>query len=54
MTYVEFFDRTSIENICACLTDAPERVIFLGDNAKLMKRYIENYKKVFFRQRTRY
>ena len=45
MTYVEFFDRTSIENICACLTDAPERVIFLGDNAKLMKRYIENYKK---------
>ena len=47
MTYVEFFDRTSIENICACLTDAPERVIFLGDNAKLMKRYIENYKKVF-------
>lgn len=47
MTYVEFFDRTSIENICACLTDTPERVVFLGDNAKLMKRYIANYEKVF-------
>ena len=47
MTYVEFFDRTSIENICACLTDAPERVIFLGDNKELMDHYIANYKKVF-------
>ncbi len=47
MTYIEFFDKTSLENICACLTDAPERVIFVGDDAELMNRYKENYKKVF-------
>ena len=47
MTYVEFFDRTSIENICACLTDVPERVVLLGDNKRLMDHYIANYKKLF-------
>ena len=47
MTYVEFFDRNATENVCACLSYAPERVIFIGDNAKLMKKHAENYKKVF-------
>lgn len=47
MTYVEFFDRTSIENICACLTDVPERVVLLGDNKRLMDHYIANYKRLF-------
>lgn len=47
MTYVEFFDRDAIENVCACLSYAPERVIFVGDNAKLMKRHAENYRRVF-------
>ena len=36
MTYVEFFTKTSIENICACLTDVPDRVILIGDNSKAM------------------
>ncbi len=47
MTYVEFFDKTSSENITSCLTFVPDRVVFIGDNSKLMKKHIANYKKVF-------
>jgi len=34
MTFIEFFDKTCVENICACLSQIPERVIFLGDKKK--------------------
>lgn len=47
MTYVEFFDRISSENICACLTYAPDRVIYIGDNSKMMKKHIANYGRMF-------
>ena len=47
MTYVEFFDRVASENICACLTYAPDRVIYIGHKSKLMKKHISNYQKVF-------
>lgn len=47
MTFIEFFDKTSVENICACLTQAPERVIMLGDKTKLLLRHAERYKAVF-------
>ncbi len=47
MTYVEFFDKTSVRNICSCLADEPERVIFVGDNKKLMKKYISIYRGLF-------
>lgn len=47
MTYVELFDKTSIENICSILMDVPERVVFVGDNKKKINRWIEYYKKVF-------
>ncbi|MBR5317159.1 MAG: DUF1887 family protein [Lachnospiraceae bacterium] len=47
MTYIEFFDRTSVENICACLTMAPNEVIFVGDNKSAMEKHIESYRKVF-------
>lgn len=47
MTYVEFFDKDSIENICACLANKPDKVIFLGADKKKMERYIVRYKKVF-------
>ena len=47
MTYIEFFDKTASENVSACLTYAPERVIFVGDNAKHMQRSIGRYAKVF-------
>ena len=47
MTYIEFFERTAAENVTACLIYAPERVIFIGNNGKLMKRHIERYERVF-------
>ena len=47
MTYIEFFDKDSSENICACLTYAPERVIYVGDNKDLMERYIARYQRIF-------
>lgn len=47
MTYIEFFDKPDAENIGACLTKTPKRVIYIGDNSKKMKRHVERYKKVF-------
>lgn len=47
MTYIEFFDKTSVENICACLTNAPERVILIGNSSKVMDRHRELYRKMF-------
>lgn len=47
MTYIEFFDKNASENIAACLTCAPDRVVYIGDNSKLMKRHIAYYKRVF-------
>lgn len=47
MTYIEFFDKTAAENVCACLTRIPDRVIYIGDNSKVMKKHISNYAKVF-------
>jgi len=47
MTYIEFFDKIASENISACLTYVPDRVIYLGDNAKVMKKHIANYQRVF-------
>ena len=32
MTYIEFFDKIASENISACLTYTPDRVIYIGDN----------------------
>ncbi|MBQ3182519.1 MAG: DUF1887 family protein [Clostridia bacterium] len=50
MTYVEFFDKTSVRNICSCLADDPDRVIFIGDNKKLMKKYIDIYRELFLQR----
>ncbi len=47
MTFVEFFDKEASENISACLAFLPSRVIYIGNNARLMKRHISNYQKVF-------
>ncbi|MBQ3154904.1 MAG: DUF1887 family protein [Clostridia bacterium] len=46
-TLVEFFDSAACKNICACLTHAPARVIFVGGSGKLMRRHIELYQEVF-------
>ena len=47
MTYVEFFDKIASENISACLTYVPDRVIYIGDDYKVMNKHIVNYNKVF-------
>ncbi len=47
MTYVEFFDPVAAENVCACLTYAPNRVIYVGDNSKIIGEHIGRYKKMF-------
>lgn len=47
MTFIEFFDKNSAENICACLAQAPQKVILLGGKHKLLKKYSERYEKIF-------
>lgn len=47
MTYVEFFDKNVADNICACLARVPERVVFVGNNTKVINKHIERYKSVF-------
>lgn len=47
MTYIEFCDKTSIVNICACLTNIPDRVILIGGDMKPMFRKKELYEKLF-------
>ena len=46
MKYIEFFDKNSIENFCACLHKLPEEIILIGDNAAAMKKRMSNYQKV--------
>lgn len=46
MTYIEFFEKTSIENMCACLASPPERVVLIGVDHDLMSRFAERYSAV--------
>ena len=50
MTYIEFYDHLSIVNICACLTNMPERVVLVGGDRKDVVEDIERYRRLF-RQR---
>lgn len=47
MTYIEFFDKDAIENICSCFVHVPEKVILIGDSRKLMEKHKQRYKAVF-------
>ena len=47
MTYIEFFDKTVIENICACLTAVPRRVILIGDKRRLLTEHAQRYAALF-------
>lgn len=47
MTYIEFFDQTAAENICACLANIPDRVVLLGDKMKLLQRHAQRYEELF-------
>ncbi len=46
MTYIEFFDRASIENMCGCLLSPPERVILVGHRVKQLAQYAQRYRKL--------
>ena len=46
MTIIEFFDKTSIENVASALFCRPEKVILIGDNRKQMNKAIERYRRV--------
>ena len=43
MTIIEFFDTTHIDNLVSTLLFNPEKVIFVGDNLKRMRRCSQNY-----------
>lgn len=43
MTAVEFYDRTSIENIISSITTIPNKIIFIGDG-KIMKKFDPFYR----------
>lgn len=47
ITYVEFFDHKAVENICACLTQVPDRVILVGDESDNLPCHCERYEKLF-------
>ena len=47
MTYVEFFDKETVENICTCFVTQPDRVIFIGSDKGAMENCILRYEKIF-------
>lgn len=46
MTYVEFVDKTQVENICACLVRVPERVVLVGGDKKALPKLAKRYQSV--------
>lgn len=47
MTYIEFFDKDAVENVCTSLLNPPDRVILIGDSSKLLKAHAKRYHRVF-------
>ncbi|MBE7057239.1 MAG: DUF1887 family protein [Ruminococcaceae bacterium] len=47
MTYVEFFDKNVIENICSSLKDTPEKILLIGPDRRLMEKYVKRYRRLF-------
>ena len=45
MTYIEFYDVVSLENIATCLSCMPDRVILIGDNKQISDR-VELYRRL--------
>lgn len=50
MTYIEFFDTQAVENIGSCLISAPERVILIGYNKKVLQRHAQRYHDFFLKR----
>ncbi len=48
MTYIEFFDRNHIDNICSALMAPPERIVFVSRyKQKTIEKHIERYRELF-------
>ncbi len=47
MTYIEFFDKTAPENLCASLASPPDRVILIGDKGKVLRENARRYRDLF-------
>lgn len=46
MTYIELFDKTHTANVCAMLTNPPDRVILIGEKYKNLEKHAERYREV--------
>ncbi len=46
MTIIEFFDKDAIENVISSLICNPDKVVFVGDNIKAMKKAIARYERI--------
>jgi len=46
MNIVEFYDKSAVDNIAGTLLLAPENVIFIGNNAKKMKKSLSVYEEI--------
>ncbi len=47
MTFFEFFDKETFDNICAIFAHQPQKVIYFGADEALMLDYIKRYEKIF-------
>lgn len=47
MTFIEFFDKTCIENICVSLIHVPERIILVGSDSNTLTKHIMRYDSLF-------
>lgn len=46
MTFIEFYERDTIENLCGCLTKVPDRVVLVGDKKKLLETHAARYTRI--------
>lgn len=50
MTYIEFFDKAYIENICVSLIHTPDRIILVGSDSNALSKHITRYDELFRRR----
>ncbi|MBO4838486.1 MAG: DUF1887 family protein [Lachnospiraceae bacterium] len=47
MTLIEFFESSIVENICTSIAHAPDRVILIGEQNKLLQKHAKRYREFF-------
>ena len=47
MTYIEFFDASSVENVVSCLAQPPEKVYLLGGDPIALEKACRLYEEIF-------